>query len=174
MYYEVERLLMQGERVVLTGLKGTGKSYLVSKLSTRFNTLRNGSWWSTQWVTDKQYYECFRLFDRCPWIDRYAYIYRTKEALPICVKNYITSLPDTYLLLMLDDRFRKSRDDIELEYEERERLVNRFLEIGQAIYETGKIRGVIVTTPKTFMCTDYWTDNNFWEVAKTSSLTGRI
>ena len=170
MYYELERLLSQGNRICIDGIAGAGKSYLASQFVSRYNLYRNADWYSTENIHSSKMWRNYRLFDRCPWIDRYVYLYRTDSALDLCVEGYINNLPDTYILLILNDKWKMQRDGWVFDKEERDRQVTRFLTITQEIYETGKIKGVIVTTPKSFRSTDFCKEE-FWELCKEETLT---
>lgn len=170
MYYELERLLENGNRVVVDGLASSGKSTLISQFMPRYNVYRNADWYSTENIHDAKMWRNYRLFDRNPWIDRYVYLYKTDEALDLCVEGYVTNLPDTYILLMMNDQFKLKRDGWVFSQEERTRMVTRFLRITERIWKTGKIRGVIVTTPKSFRSTDFWTSDDFWDVCREETL----
>ena len=67
----LDSLLSKGERVVVTGLSRSGKSTAISHFTPKYNTFRDGSWWNTQWITSKEFYKNYLLFDRCNWIHTY-------------------------------------------------------------------------------------------------------
>ena len=171
MYYELERLLQRGEKVVVDGLASSGKSTLLSQFITRYNMYRNADWYSTENIVSPKMWRNYQLFDRNPWIDRYVYLYSTDDALDLCVEGYIRNLPNTYILLMLNDKFKLKRDGWVFNKEDRERMVTRFLTITKRIYETGEVKGVIVTTPKSFRSTDFCKDERFWEWCREETLT---
>lgn len=171
MYYEVERLLSNGNRIIVDGLASSGKSTLLSQFVNRYNMYRNADWYSTENINSPKMWRNYQLFDRNPWIDRYVYLYQTEDALDLCVEGFVTNLPDSYILLMLNDKFKMKRDGWVFSTEERTKMVTRFLTITERIWETGKIRGVIVTTPKSFRSTDFCHDEEFWELCREETLT---
>lgn len=156
MYYEIERLLNQGEKVIMTGLKGTGKSTLASKLSPRFDTFRS-TWYVSQ-IIEGSLMDKYKLFDRCNYVDRYAFQYRTSDALEACIDNFREDFEGTYLLLMFYDKWSEERD-FEGEFtdpERRKQVIARFLEIGLELYNRHIIKGLIVNYHHGWMSTDFY------------------
>lgn len=153
MYQEIKSLLSRGERVVVTGMKGTGKSVLVSKFSTSYNIFR--SMWYVSEHLSKGFYDKYDLFDRVNYVDRYAYQYSTSDALDACVEGYHNYLSNTYLILMFDDRFRSLRTQKKLDKDKRNELVNRFLDIGSELWRKRIIKGLVLSTQKGWWSTDY-------------------
>ena len=172
MYYELERLLSRGEKVVIDGIRGTGKSYLASQFCRRYNLYRNADWYSTMHIADEGFFDRYQIFDRCPWIDRYVYLYNTKDALSLCVEGFVENLPNSHILLLLDDRWVEKREGESQSIELRDNQVTRFIEIVREIYETGKIKSVMVTTPRSFRNIQYWKGGSFWELCEEESLKG--
>ena len=154
----------------MDGLAAAGKSTLISQFVGKYNMYRNADWYSTENIHDAKMWRNYQLFDRNPWIDRYVYLYKTDDALDLCVEGFVTNLPDSYILLMLNDRWKMKRDGWVFDKEDRERMVTRFLKITERIWETGKIRGVIVTTPKSFRSTDFCKDEDFWELCRKETI----
>lgn len=153
MYQEVKALLNRGERVVVTGLKGTGKSVLVATFSSVYNTFR--SMWYVSENLSKEFYDKYDLFDRVNYVDRYAYQYSTSDALEACVEGYRNNLPDTYLLLMFNDEFRRLRTRQKLSKEQKDKTVNRFLDVGSELWKKRAIKGLVLSTSKGWWSTDY-------------------
>ena len=155
MFYEVERMLERGDRVILTGLKGTGKSTLISKLSGKFNSFRS-MWYCSQY-TSKELLDKYQLFDRCNYIDRYAFQYHTEDALDICIENFKDEFKDTYVVLMLYDKWCQLRD-YKNEFSDlnrRKEVIYRFLRITSKLYREGIIKGLVVNTHTGWWSTDY-------------------
>lgn len=171
MYYELQRLLTRGERIVVTGLAACGKTTMLSQFASKFDVYRNADFYSTQSIHDSRIWKNYKLFDRNPWIDRYVYLYKTDDALDLCIKGYIENLPDTYILLTLNDKFKIKRDGWAFDEDVRRNMVVRFLKIVRGIWETGKIKGVIVSTPKSFRSTDFCTDERFWDMCLEETVT---
>ncbi len=170
MKYLLNDLLSNGERVVVTGLKKSGKSYTIKDFYPYYNTFRDGSWWNTMSIVSKNFYDNYKLFDRCNWVERYVWLRKGKESLDLCVENYTKNLPDTYLLINLNDKYA-NQCGINLDDQERERLVSRYLEIGREIWISGKVKGVIVITPRGFGNVEFWEDESlFWELCYDESM----
>ena len=155
MYYEVERLLRQGERVVVTGLKGTGKSTMIAKLSTNYNSFRS-MWYSSEGIPKKEL-DKYQLFDRCNYLDRYAFQYYTSSVIEACIMNFKEDFEGTYLLLMFNDLWRKERDFSHSmdSLERRKELISRFSDIGIELFKRGILKGLLISTSKRWMSTDF-------------------
>ena len=173
MLFEMKRLLDFGQRVVVEGLSGSGKSYTISKFMSGVNTLRNADFYSTESVSSKKFYDAYRLFDRNAWIDRYVYIYETDDALDLCAERFAENFSDCYLLLLMDDRWGELRDGYALHKDERDNYATRMLRIAERIWLSGGVEGVIVTTPVSFRSTEFWKGNDFWELCRTEVLERR-
>ena len=170
----LEGLLSKGERVVVTGLKKSGKSYVIKDFYPDYNTFRDGSWWNTMSIVSKKFYDAYKLFDRCNWIERYVWLRNGKESLKLCAEMYAENLPDTYLIINLDDRYAE-KCGYTLMREVRKTLVSRYLEIGREIWATGKVKGVIVITPNGFGNVEYWKDQeSFWKFCKKDSMKDKM
>ena len=170
----LESLLSKGERVVVTGLKKSGKSYTIKDFYPDYNTFRDGSWWNTMSIVSKKFYDAYKLFDRCNWIERYVWLRKGKESLKLCVEKYVENLPDTYLIINLDDRYAE-QCGYNLIRDARKTLVSRYLEIGKEIWATGKVKGVIVMTPNGFGNVEYWKDEeSFWRFCKKDSMKDKM
>ena len=137
----LESLLSKGERVVVTGLKKSGKSYTIKDFYPYYNTFRDGSWWNTMSIVSKKFYDTYKLFDRCNWIERYVWLRKGKESLKLCTEKYVENLPDTYLIINLDDRYAE-QCGYSLIRDARKTLVSRYLEIGKEIWATGRLTTV--------------------------------
>lgn len=156
----LDSLLSKGERVVVTGLSRSGKSTAISHFTPKYNTFRDGSWWNTQWITSKEFYKSYLLFDRCNWIDRYAFLRHTNSSLELAVKEFVEAHEGVYIVLSMNDQFRT--DFTDFDNTRRTEVATRYIEIVQAIYATGKIKGVIILTCKGWRSTDFWKGEDFF------------
>ena len=151
MYYELKRLLESGERCILTGIKGSGKSTLISKLSSEYNSFR--SMWYCSECTDKKLLDRYQLFDRCNFIDRYAYQYKTEDALESCIFNFKESFENTILFLMLNDKWaelRQKNEDIDNKI-----VTKRMLHISFCLLERRIIKYLIISTKKGWWSSEF-------------------
>lgn len=171
MYYEVKRLLDQGERVVVTGLKGTGKSSLVARLSPEYDTFRS-VWYVSQIVEGSL--DRYKLFDRCNYIDRYAFQYTSPDVLEACIANFKEDFQGTYLLLTFHDKWSEKRDK-EGRFKDplkHRRVIERYLEIGVALYRQKVIKGLLVSYHNGWMSTEFATVEKLEKIIQERYLNG--
>jgi len=162
MYYELERLLNRGERVIVTGLKGSGKSYLISKFSGTFNVFR--SMWYCSEYTSKKLLDKYQLFDRCNYLDRYAWQYHTSEALEACIENFKDEFEGTFVILMLNPIWGDLRDFKHEQTEDRSiKVSKRYIQLCRELYTRGVIKGLVVSTPKQWWSTEFFDYNDMFE-----------
>lgn len=155
MFYELENLLSRGERVVVTGTKGTGKSTLISKFSSKYNSFRS-TWYCSE-CTSKKLLDKYQLFDRCNYLDRYAWQYHSDEAKEVCILNFKSEFEGVYVTLLFNDLWRNLRDFKGEQTEERKvEVERRYLDICWDLFDQGVIKGLVVSTAKEFWSTDYY------------------
>jgi len=151
MYYELERLLKNGERCVITGIKGSGKSTLISKFSSTYNSFR--SMWYCSEEANKKLLDKYQLFDRCNYIDRYAYHYKTEDAKQACIEGFREMFSGTVLILLLNDKWSEQRKaDREIDNDE---VVRRMLDISFSLFEQKIIKTLVVSTKFGWWSTEF-------------------
>ena len=154
MYYEVERLLSEGKQVVITGLNGTGKSTICSKLYSRYNVFR-----STYYCTihiSPILYKSYQLFDRINWVDRFVYQLPDDSSLELSSRLYVENLPESYLVLLLYPKFQNLRtEDRQFSEEQNKKTALRYLKIARSIYDTGKLGGLIISYKEGFISSEF-------------------
>jgi ABC-type cobalamin/Fe3+-siderophores transport system ATPase subunit len=167
MYYELERLLKNGERCVITGIKGSGKSTLISKFSSTYNSFR--SMWYCSEEANKSLLDKYQLFDRCNFIDRYAYQYSSNSAKEACIYGFKEVFEGVVLILLLNNKWKQSRQN---GFEDTENVSRRMVDISVELLKRKIIKYLIISTEKGWWSSEFADIYDIKEELKEEGLYG--